>query len=70
VTGPIRDAVRAGQFEDGARMEALDLAFAERYFNARAQYGAGELAIRSWLRARSRPRKAPSTRSCSSCSSR
>ncbi|WP_118914054.1 DUF5995 family protein [Mycobacterium shigaense] len=30
----IRDAVKAGAFEDGPRMEALDVAFARRYFNA------------------------------------
>ena len=51
VTETIRDAIRGGQFDDGARMEALDLAFAERYFTARAQYEAGELTMRSWLRA-------------------
>jgi hypothetical protein len=51
VTETIRDAIRGGQFDDGARMEALDLAFAERYFTARAQYEAGDLTMRSWLRA-------------------
>ena len=51
MTETIRDAIRGGQLDDGARMEALDLAFAERYFTARAQYEAGELTMRSWLRA-------------------
>jgi len=51
VTETIRDAIRGGQFDDGARMEALDIAFAERYFTARAQYEAGDLAMRSWLQA-------------------
>jgi hypothetical protein len=51
VTVSIRDAIRAGQFEDGARMEALDIAFAGRYFTARSQYQTGELAMRSWLQA-------------------
>jgi hypothetical protein len=34
----IRDAVNAGVFEDGPRMEALDVAFARRYFNALNTY--------------------------------
>ena len=51
VTVSIRDAIRAGQFEDGSRMEALDIAFAGRYFTERSQYQDGELAMRSWLQA-------------------
>jgi hypothetical protein len=47
----IRDAVKAGEFEDGPRMEALDVAFARRYFNALNAYfypGAGEGATLPW----------------------
>jgi hypothetical protein len=47
----IRDAVNAGAFTDGPRMERLDVAFARRYFNALNGYfypGAGDGATLPW----------------------
>jgi hypothetical protein len=38
VTIAIRNAIDNGEFEDGARMEKLDVAFARRYFNALNAY--------------------------------
>ena len=38
VTIAIRDAINNGEFEDGPRMERLDVAFARRYFNALNAY--------------------------------
>jgi hypothetical protein len=49
MTEAVRDAIRAGVFDDAARMEALDIAFANRYLDTRTQYFAGELHGQSWL---------------------
>ncbi|HWF69704.1 MAG TPA: DUF5995 family protein [Mycobacterium sp.] len=38
VTVAIRDAINEGVFDDGRRMEQLDVAFARRYFNALNAY--------------------------------
>lgn len=51
MTMAIRDAIRAGKFQDAARMERLDVAFATRYLVTRQQYFAGELQGQSWLQA-------------------
>src|SRR5687768_8089018 len=51
MTVAVRDAIRAGKFQDAARMEALDIAFANRYLATREQYFAGELHGQSWLQA-------------------
>jgi hypothetical protein len=51
MTIAVRDAIRAGKFQDAARMEALDVAFANRYLATREQYFAGELHGQSWLQA-------------------
>ncbi len=48
MTRAIRDAIQAGQFDDGPRMEALDVAFANRYFDARAKYHAGQALTQAW----------------------
>jgi len=51
MTMAIRDGIRAGRFQDGARMERLDVAFANRYLVTREQYLAGELHGQTWLQA-------------------
>lgn len=51
MTLAIREGIRAGLFEDSARIEALDVAFAGRYLDARDQYFAGELHGSCYLQA-------------------
>jgi hypothetical protein len=51
MTMAVRDGIHAGRFQDAARMEALDVAFANRYLVTREQYFAGELHGQSWLQA-------------------
>ena len=51
VTLAVREGIRKGQFDDGPRMERLDVTFANRYLTAYGQYQAGELPSRSWLKA-------------------
>jgi hypothetical protein len=51
MTMAIRDGIRAGRFQDGARIERLDVEFASRYLVTRQQYFAGELQGQAWLQA-------------------
>jgi hypothetical protein len=51
MTMAIRDGMRTGRFEDNARIERLDVAFASRYLVTRQQYFAGELQGQCWLQA-------------------
>ncbi|HEX5725766.1 MAG TPA: DUF5995 family protein [Longimicrobiaceae bacterium] len=51
VTQAVKEAIRQGEFQDGPRMERLDVIFANRYLTAYEQYRAGELPSRSWLKA-------------------
>jgi hypothetical protein len=51
MTIAIRDGILAGKFQDGARMERLDVAFATRYLITHEQYLAGELHGQTWLQA-------------------
>jgi hypothetical protein len=51
MTLAVRDGIRKGEFQDGPRMERLDVMFAGRYVTAWDQYRAGELPSRSWYRA-------------------
>ena len=51
MTVAIRDGMKAGKFEDNARIERLDIEFASRYLVTREQYFAGELHGQSWLQA-------------------
>jgi len=51
VTLAVRDGIRAGAFQDGARMEALDVIFANRYLAAYDSYRSGELPSISWFKA-------------------
>ncbi|MEO1626876.1 MAG: DUF5995 family protein, partial [Bacteroidota bacterium] len=50
VTARVKQGIADGRFEDGARMERLDVVFANRYLAAYAQYkAAGEFPTQSWL---------------------
>jgi hypothetical protein len=51
MTIAVRDAIHAGRFENGPRIEALDVMFANRYLETRQQYFAGELQGQTWLQA-------------------
>lgn len=51
MTMAIRDGIQSGKFQDNARMERLDVAFATRYLVTRDQWFAGELHGQSWLQA-------------------
>ncbi len=53
MTIAIRDGIKRGEFEDAARMEALDVTFASRYLAAREQFFAGELHGTCWLQGHS-----------------
>lgn len=51
VTVRVRDGIRANRFQDGARMERLDVIFANRYLEAEEAHRAGRPLTRSWLAA-------------------
>jgi hypothetical protein len=51
MTMAVRDGMTKGLFEDNARIEALDVAFANRYLATREQFFAGELHGVCWLQA-------------------
>ncbi len=48
VTVAVKTQIAAGFFEDGPRMERLDVIFANRYLDALARYRAYEPTTRSW----------------------
>ncbi len=48
MTVAIKDAISSGVFEDGARMEKLDVFFANRYLDAYRQYVSGQKPTASW----------------------
>jgi len=49
VTLAVREGIRKGEFQDGPRMERLDVTFANRYLAAYDHFRAGEVPSRSWL---------------------
>lgn len=51
MTEAVRDGMTTGRFQDNARIEALDVAFANRYLVTRDQFLAGELHGVCWLQA-------------------
>lgn len=51
VTLKIKELILAGHFDDGARMERLDVAFASRYLDALDKYTRGLPVSRCWLAA-------------------
>ena len=48
VTIKVKEDILAGSFEDGARMERLDVAFANRYFDALEGYHRAEELSKCW----------------------
>jgi hypothetical protein len=48
VTVAVKDGIAAGRFEDGPRMERLDVVFANRYLDAFDRYRRGEPTTASW----------------------
>ena len=48
VTVRVAEGIRAGRFQDGPRMERLDVIFANRYLAALEAYQAGRRPTRSW----------------------
>lgn len=51
VTITVRDGIAAGEFDDGPRMERLDVTFANRFLDALDAWRAGQLPSRAWLKA-------------------
>jgi hypothetical protein len=51
VTVEVKRGIGAGRFEDGPRMERLDVNFANRYLSALGCYERGEAASRCWITA-------------------
>ena len=51
VTADVQRGIAAGRFADGARMERLDVVFANRYLDALADWRAGRPTSRCWTRA-------------------
>lgn len=48
VTIKVKDGIASGRFEDGVRMERLDVIFADRYLEALGHFRAGEPANKCW----------------------
>jgi hypothetical protein len=48
VTAAVKQGIAAGRFEDGPRMERLDVVFANRYLDAFDRYRRGEATTQSW----------------------
>jgi hypothetical protein len=49
VTARVRDGIAAGRFENGPRMERLDVIFANRYLSALYEFWDGTTPAQSWL---------------------
>jgi hypothetical protein len=49
VTLKVKEGINAGFFEDGPRMERLDVTFANRYLSALESYRSGEQPSKCWL---------------------
>ncbi len=48
VTIKVKNGIASGRFEDGTRMERLDVIFANRYIEALQRFRSGEPASKSW----------------------
>ncbi|HEY4130381.1 MAG TPA: DUF5995 family protein [Gemmatimonadaceae bacterium] len=48
VTASVKQGIAAGQFDDGPRMERLDVTFANRYLAAHDAYKRGDALSKSW----------------------
>src|SRR5215203_4369433 len=51
VTAKVAEGIATGFFDDGERMERLDVTFANRYLTALTTFEAGDNPTRSWQRA-------------------
>jgi hypothetical protein len=51
VTIQVKKGITEGHFDDGPRMERLDVIFANRYIHACYQYQTGQTPTQSWVRA-------------------
>ena len=51
VTIKVKEGIAAGFFEDGARLEQLDVTFANRYLSALQSFRAGQPASKCWVTA-------------------
>jgi len=51
VTRAVKEGIARGEFDDGARMERLDVIFANRYIAAYESYRSGELPSAAWFKA-------------------
>lgn len=49
VTVKVKEGIAQGRFDDGPRMERLDVRFANRYLEAMDQYRRGQQTSRCWL---------------------
>jgi hypothetical protein len=49
VTIKVKEGIAAGLFEDGARMERFDVAFANRYLSALESFRAGHATSKCWV---------------------
>jgi hypothetical protein len=49
VTIKVKEGIAAGLFQDGARMEAFDVAFANRYLSALESFRAGQPTSTCWI---------------------
>lgn len=49
VTVKVKDGIAQGRFDDGPRMERLDVTFANRYLEAMDHYRRGQQTTRCWL---------------------
>ena len=47
----VQVSIEQGVFENGPRMELLDVAFANRYLDAYTRFSAGQLATHAWMHA-------------------
>ena len=48
VTVRVKDGILSGRFQDGPRMDRLDVRFANRYLDAYAAYTGGRRPTKSW----------------------
>lgn len=55
VTIQVRKGIEDGSFDDGPRMERLDVIFANRYIHACYQYQTGQTPTQSWCARLTRP---------------
>ena len=49
MTLAVHASIEAGEFDDGDRIAALGVRFANRYLTAQERFETGELMVRSWL---------------------